>query len=175
MIFAGEEFADEHDRPIPTDKDTDPVNFARLEEPGRRRVFEHVARLVRLRREADALAVNERQFLNVDLTAGRRVFALALGGPGDDPVVVAALILDAALGTGGVIYALALLGLFLPNLAVSVRRLHDSGHSGWWLLISIVPLIGLIVVLVFTLQGSAPPNKWGHGPDDQAPEAPALA
>jgi uncharacterized membrane protein YhaH (DUF805 family) len=89
--------------------------------------------------------------------------------------VVAALIIDAALGTGGVIYALVLLGLFLPNLAVSVRRFHDAGHSGWWLVISIVPLIGFIVVLVFTLQGSEPPNKWGQGPDDHVRQAPALA
>jgi uncharacterized membrane protein YhaH (DUF805 family) len=65
--------------------------------------------------------------------------------------------------------------LLLPNLAVTVRRLHDSGHSGWWLLISIVPLIGAIVLLVFTLQGSDPPNKWRQGPDERAVEASALA
>ena len=67
------------------------------------------------------------------------------------------------------------MAIFLPNLAVTVRRFHDSGHKRWWLLISIVPLIGFIVVLVFALQGSKPPNKWGQGPDDRAPETPALA
>src|SRR3954447_2509690 len=48
-------------------------------------------------------------------------------------VVIAALVVDAAIGTGGIIYALVVLGLLLPNLAVTVRRLHDSGHRGWWL------------------------------------------
>jgi uncharacterized membrane protein YhaH (DUF805 family) len=79
------------------------------------------------------------------------------------------------LETKGIIYVLVILVLLLPNLAVTVRRFHDSGHSGWWLLISIVPLIGAIVLLVFTLQGSDPPNKWGQGPDERAVEASALA
>jgi uncharacterized membrane protein YhaH (DUF805 family) len=83
-------------------------------------------------------------------------------------VLVAALAIDYALGTGGIIYALAAIALLLPNLAVAVRRLHDAGHSGWWLLIGLLPIIGAIVLLVFTLQGSEPPNQWGSGPDEQA-------
>jgi uncharacterized membrane protein YhaH (DUF805 family) len=90
-------------------------------------------------------------------------------------VVIAALIVDVAAGTNGIIYALVLLGLFLPNLAVTVRRLHDSGHSGWWLLIGLVPLIGAIVLLVFTLQRSDAPNRWGPGPDEQTAQTTALA
>ena len=89
-------------------------------------------------------------------------------------VLVAALIIDYALGTGGIIYALAALALLLPNLAVLVRRLHDAGHSAWWLLIGLVPLIGAIVLLVFTLQGSDAPNQWGSGPDERAASAPGL-
>src|SRR6185503_2109130 len=89
-------------------------------------------------------------------------------------VVLAALIIDYAIGAGGILYALASLALLLPNLAVLVRRLHDSGHSGWWVLIGIVPLIGAIVLLVFTLQGSEPPNQWGSGPDDRAAAASGL-
>jgi len=65
------------------------------------------------------------------------------------------------------------LALLIPNLAVTVRRLHDTGHSGWWLLIALVPLAGAIVLLVFTLQGSEPPNQWGNGPDEGS--TPALA
>ena len=53
----------------------------------------------------------------------------------------------------------------LPNLAVLVRRLHDAGHSGWWVLIGILPLIGFIVLLIFTLTPSQGPNKWGEAPD----------
>ena len=41
--------------------------------------------------------------------------------------------------------------MLLPGLGVSVRRLHDTGRSGWWLLISLVPLIGAIVLLVFLI------------------------
>jgi uncharacterized membrane protein YhaH (DUF805 family) len=90
-------------------------------------------------------------------------------------VVVAALIIDYAVGAGGIIYALAALALVLPNLAVLVRRLHDAGHSGWWLLIGLVALIGAIVLLVFTLQGSDAPNQWGSGPDERAVSTPGLA
>ena len=44
------------------------------------------------------------------------------------------------------------LGLLLPNLAVSVRRLHDIDRSGWWLLIGLVPLIGVIVLIFWYVQ-----------------------
>ena len=89
-------------------------------------------------------------------------------------VLIVALAIDYALGTGGIIYALAALAMLLPNLAVLVRRLHDSGHSGWWLLIGLLPLIGAIVLLVFTLQGSDAPNQWGSGPDERAVSAAGL-
>lgn len=46
------------------------------------------------------------------------------------------------------------LGLFLPSLAVTVRRLHDTGRSGWWYSITFVPLVGGIVLCVFTLLDS---------------------
>jgi len=71
---------------------------------------------------------------------------------------------DAELGVGLLsgIYALAVL---IPSLAVSVRRLHDAGHSGWWLLIALIPLIGAIVLLVFVLQDSKPgENQYGSNP-----------
>jgi uncharacterized membrane protein YhaH (DUF805 family) len=90
-------------------------------------------------------------------------------------VFIAALIIDVALKTGGIVYGLSVLALLLPNLAVTIRRLHDTGRSGWWFLISIVPLIGFIVMLVFTLQRSDGPNQWGEGPDGRAAQAPALA
>jgi uncharacterized membrane protein YhaH (DUF805 family) len=89
-------------------------------------------------------------------------------------ILIAALLVDLALGTSGIIYGLVGLGLLLPNLAVAARRLHDSGHSAWWLLIGILPLIGAIVLLVFTLQRSEPPNQWGTGPDERAVSASGL-
>ena len=90
-------------------------------------------------------------------------------------VIFAAAFVDAAAGTGGIISVLVVLALFLPQLAVSVRRLHDAGHSGWWLLISLVPLIGAIVLLVFSLQESRGPNEWGDGPDGYVAERPSTA
>ena len=50
-----------------------------------------------------------------------------------------------------------------PGLAVTARRLHDTGRSGWWMLLSFVPFGGL-VLLVFTLQDSRGPNAWGQSP-----------
>jgi uncharacterized membrane protein YhaH (DUF805 family) len=85
-----------------------------------------------------------------------------------------AAILDAALKTW-VLYVVVVLALFLPSIAVTIRRLHDAGHSGWWWLFGFIPIIGTIVLIVFTLQGSDPPNEWGNGPDEQAAEAPLTA
>jgi uncharacterized membrane protein YhaH (DUF805 family) len=67
-----------------------------------------------------------------------------------------------------VLYALALM---IPGIAVTTRRLHDTGHSGWWQLISLVPYVGGFVVLIFcVLDGNPGPNA--YGPDPKAlPEA----
>jgi uncharacterized membrane protein YhaH (DUF805 family) len=57
------------------------------------------------------------------------------------------------------------LGTLVPSLAVGFRRLHDIDKSAWWLLIALVPLIGPIVLLVFTLlPGTAGPNRFGPDP-----------
>jgi uncharacterized membrane protein YhaH (DUF805 family) len=57
------------------------------------------------------------------------------------------------------------LAVFIPSLAVSVRRLHDTNRSGWWLLIGLVPLVGAIVLLVFFLSDSDPgENQYGPNP-----------
>jgi uncharacterized membrane protein YhaH (DUF805 family) len=57
--------------------------------------------------------------------------------------------------------------VLVPGIAVGVRRLHDTGRSGWWLLIGFVPLIGAIVLLVFLVgAGNAGPNA--HGDDPKA-------
>ena len=59
------------------------------------------------------------------------------------------------------------LATLIPTLAVSVRRLHDTGRSGWWLLLSLIPLIGAIVLLVFFVQDSAAGDN-AHGPNPKA-------
>jgi uncharacterized membrane protein YhaH (DUF805 family) len=63
-----------------------------------------------------------------------------------------------------VFVAFYMVGVLIPALAVSVRRLHDTGRSGWWLLLYFVPF-GAIVVLVFLVQDSNPAsNKFGKNP-----------
>lgn len=53
-----------------------------------------------------------------------------------------------------------LLVSIIPSIAVTVRRLHDSGKSGWWYLISIIPYLGWFVLMIFTcLDGERRPNK----------------
>jgi len=77
---------------------------------------------------------------------------------------VVAAIIDAMLDVTfvGIVLTLALV---IPSLAVAVRRLHDVGKSGWWLLIGLIPFVGAIVLLVFSCQDSQPgTNKWGPSP-----------
>jgi uncharacterized membrane protein YhaH (DUF805 family) len=62
------------------------------------------------------------------------------------------------------------LALLLPELAVAVRRLHDTDRTGWWLLIGLVPVIGGIVLLVFFLIDSDPDaNRYGASPKEVGP------
>lgn len=71
---------------------------------------------------------------------------------------------ETGMGVFGGIYALAVL---IPGIAVSVRRLHDTDRSGWWLLIGLIPLIGAIVLLVFMVQDSKPSqNQFGSNPKE---------
>ncbi len=57
------------------------------------------------------------------------------------------------------------LAIFVPSLAVAIRRLHDTGRSGWWYLIVLVPYVGGIVLIVFMCLDSQPGgNKWGPNP-----------
>jgi uncharacterized membrane protein YhaH (DUF805 family) len=59
----------------------------------------------------------------------------------------------------------AALLLFLPSLALAVRRLHDTDKSGWWLLLVLIPLIGAVVLLVFYLtRGTDGSNRFGPDP-----------
>ena len=60
--------------------------------------------------------------------------------------------------------------ILLPSLAVGVRRLHDTGRSGWWLLIALVPLVGCIVLIVF-LATEGEQRQNAYGPDPKAVRA----
>lgn len=74
--------------------------------------------------------------------------------------------------SGGPLLGLFWLATLIPSIAVAVRRLHDTGRSGWWLLIGLIPLIGAIVLLVFMIQsGTRGPNRFGPDPVEEAPPA----
>lgn len=61
-----------------------------------------------------------------------------------------------------VVYILA---TFLPTVALTVRRLHDTGKSGWWYFISFIPYIGSFILLIMVcMEGEAKTNNWGHNP-----------
>ena len=85
--------------------------------------------------------------------------AFVVAGFGD-PVAT-----STAAGLLSVLLAGYSLTMFLPTLSVTVRRLHDTGRSGWWWLIGIVPLIGAILLLVwFCSRGTYGPNRYGADP-----------
>jgi uncharacterized membrane protein YhaH (DUF805 family) len=77
---------------------------------------------------------------------------------------VVASIIDQILGSP-ILGILLTLALIVPTLAVGARRLHDTGKSGWWQLIGLVPIVGAIVLIVFCCQDSQPgTNNWGPSP-----------
>ena len=72
-------------------------------------------------------------------------------------------------GGGGIVGLVWILVTIVPALAVLVRRLHDTGKSGWWALVGLLPLVGAIVLLVFTVTDSSPgENKFGLSPKESS-------
>lgn len=79
-------------------------------------------------------------------------------------IALAIGVIDGMIGWGvlGFLYTLAVL---IPSIAIAVRRLHDTGRSGWWVLIGLVPFIGWIILLVFLVLDSQPvDNAYGPNP-----------
>jgi uncharacterized membrane protein YhaH (DUF805 family) len=56
------------------------------------------------------------------------------------------------------------LGLLVPTISLAARRLHDTGRTGWWQLLSLVPIVGSIVLIVFLVQDSHDDNPYGPNP-----------
>ena len=87
--------------------------------------------------------------------------------------LIVAMILDNVLGTAiegvgyGLFYILYTLAVLIPGLAVSFRRLHDVGKSGWMILIVLIPIIGAIWLFVLTVTDSnSGENKYGPNPKE---------
>lgn len=83
-------------------------------------------------------------------------------------VAIVASILDSIIFGGDFgavtpLYTLTTLALFLPGLSVWIRRLHDIDRTGWWVWIGLIPFIGLIILLIFTLLPSKMgPTRWNN-------------
>ncbi|HCE1882714.1 DUF805 domain-containing protein [Vibrio parahaemolyticus] len=73
------------------------------------------------------------------------------------------VVIDLMIGTEffSIIFSLALL---IPSISIATRRLHDTGRSGWWQLIALIPLVGAIVLIVFLAQDSHDANEYGANP-----------
>lgn len=93
-------------------------------------------------------------------------------------ISIALAFIDSALGNPGAgegagilgtIYSLAIL---VPSIAVGVRRLHDTGRTGWWMLLGLIPIIGAIVLIYFFVLDSTPgSNEYGPNPKEVSEES----
>lgn len=86
-------------------------------------------------------------------------------------VDIVASILDSALGSERLFYSLAGLVFFLPGVAVAIRRLHDTGRSGWWLLLVFAIIVGWIVLIVWFCKDSEGENQYGPSPKGPGSQA----
>ena len=86
-------------------------------------------------------------------------------------IIIGLSLIDQATGTldeetgMGLLTTLYSLAILIPSIAVGVRRLHDTGRSGWWLLIGLIPVLGSIVLIVFFVLDCEPgENAYGANP-----------
>jgi uncharacterized membrane protein YhaH (DUF805 family) len=88
-------------------------------------------------------------------------------------ITLALFVLAVILGKAGYPYFLSLPFLYIvataiPSLSSLIRRLHDTGRSGWWFWIGLIPLFGPVSMLIFTVENSQPgENRYGPNPKQQ--------
>ena len=75
------------------------------------------------------------------------------------------------------LYGLVVIGFIIPGIAVTVRRLHDTDRSGWFVLLALIPVVGAILLLVFyCTEGTHGPNRFGQDPKaDEGLGSPTFA
>jgi len=78
-------------------------------------------------------------------------------------IYFALFIVDLVLGTGFLAFIFSL-ALLLPCIAIGARRVHDTGRSGWWQLLTLIPILGAIVIIIFMVQDSTEDDKYGPNP-----------
>src|SRR3954469_11540856 len=91
-------------------------------------------------------------------------------------IAVVIAFVEGMFGSPGIIGMLYSLAVLLPAIGVTVRRLHDTDRTGWWILVFLIPLIGWIVLLVFMVLDSQPgDNEYGPNPKPVAAQPPRRA
>ena len=85
----------------------------------------------------------------------------------DIAIILVLLILSFVMPPFRVVLVLYRLAVVVPGIAVTIRRLHDTGRIGWWCLINLVPVVGWIVFLIYMTQDSQPgTNRYGPNPKE---------
>lgn len=78
-------------------------------------------------------------------------------------------------GLGGIVLMIFALGMLVPSLAVSFRRIHDTNRSAWWLLLGLIPLVNLVLLFFFVQDGTPGQNRFGPDPKGRGAHATAEA
>ena len=93
-------------------------------------------------------------------------------------IMLGIAIVETVIGLGfmgiGLISFIYAIGVLIPGLAVTVRRLHDTDRSGWWLLVAFIPIVGALALLYFmVVDGTPGANRYGANPKGVGAPAPA--
>lgn len=75
--------------------------------------------------------------------------------------IVIGFVSDSMASVASGLYSLAVL---LPSIGLGVRRLHDTGRTGWLILLGLIPLVNLVLIYFFAIEGDAGPNEYGPDP-----------
>ena len=78
------------------------------------------------------------------------------------------IVMIAASAIHTIVYYVAMLALLLPAVGVGMRRLHDPGKSGWWMLLGLIPLVGLVLLYFLAQPGNEGANAYGDAPKAEA-------
>jgi uncharacterized membrane protein YhaH (DUF805 family) len=85
-------------------------------------------------------------------------------------IIIAAVVIDILIGTdqifdgAGLLTMIVSLGSIIPNLSITIRRIHDVGKSGWWIFVNAIPFIGGIFMLIMMCTDSEGDNQYGISP-----------
>jgi uncharacterized membrane protein YhaH (DUF805 family) len=80
-------------------------------------------------------------------------------------IMFALTFIESLIGSPGIIAMIYGLAVLVPSIAVTIRRFHDTDRSGWWILVSLIPFVGALILIVFMcLEGTPGDNRFGPSP-----------